>query len=168
MSEISMSNFGLVVAYLLPGFTMLWGLNDIEPTLQPWLVCQSESGPTVGGFMFVTMASIGLGVILSTVRWLLIDSLHHHSGLPKPHWDFAVLPGRLREFEVLNEQHYRYYQFYGNMVVSLVAILILLTWESGFERSGMQLLLVFVTAVLFIGSRDALRQYYRRVSALMG
>jgi hypothetical protein len=37
MTEMSQKNFGLLIAYLLPGFVVLWGISFFSPTVQSWL-----------------------------------------------------------------------------------------------------------------------------------
>jgi hypothetical protein len=68
----------------------------------------------------VTLASIAVGLTLSTVRWLLLDSIHHRTGLLPPPRNFARLGGKETAFARLEEDHYRYYQFYGNMLSTLI------------------------------------------------
>lgn len=168
MTDLTTKNFGLLIAYLLPGFTLIWGLRHLSPALKLWLSNPPDSGPTVGGFLFATLASIGAGLTLSTVRWLVIDTLHHRTGVTAPVWDFSTLPGKLAEFDLLNEQHYRYYQAYGNLVVALIA-LVVIGWmgpASGVSV-GSSIGLLSLSGLFLIGSRDALRKYYSRVEGLL-
>ena len=64
MKEVSPGNFGLLIAFLLPGFIVLWGLSYFSATVRLWLAGSGQS-PTVGGFMFVTLASVAAGVTVS-------------------------------------------------------------------------------------------------------
>ena len=84
MKEVSTSNFGLLIAFVLPGFTALWGAAYISPVLRSWLVGSGMTGPTVGGFLYVTLASVAAGLTVSTVRWAVIDTIHHWTGLTQP------------------------------------------------------------------------------------
>ena len=68
------------------------------------------------------------------------------------------------------EMHYRYYQFFANM---LIAILFAYAawrstpagWSGPWGKADAALFAVCV--VLFLGSRDALRKYYRRAGDLL-
>src|SRR5437763_832294 len=115
MKEVTSSNFGLLIAFLLPGFTSLWGASYFSETVGHWL---SDAGttPTVGGFMYVTLASVAAGVTVSTVRWAVLDTIHRWTGLPQPAWDFSRLQDNVVAYNVLNEIHYKYYQFHGNLL----------------------------------------------------
>lgn len=169
MGEVTTKNFGLLIAYILPGFTVLWAVSWYSPTVQTWLGTSIADAPTVGGFLYVTLGSVGAGLTVSALRWLLLDSLHHRTGIPKPRWDFSRLDAKLNAFDVLNEQHYRYYQFYGNMLVSLVLATALRGWYSIQSTSdGLMLVgIVGLGLLLFIGSRDTLGKYYRRIAELL-
>ncbi len=98
---------------LAPGFTTLWGLSEFSPTLRAWLDAAASAQPTVGGFLFVNAASVAIGVAVSAVRWAVVDSVHHATGIMPPELDFSKLPERLAGYTVLIEIHYGYYQFYS-------------------------------------------------------
>ena len=166
MAEVTTKNFGLLIAYVLPGFTLLWGISPFSDTVQSWLGAQPLTAPTVGGFLYVTLGSVAAGLLLSTVRWLVLDTLHHHTGIPRPSWDFSRLDAKLAAFDVLNEAHYRYYQFYGGGLMALLVSYVLHGPSAPVGPADIGWL--SAAALLFIGSRDTLRKYYRRVERLLG
>jgi len=45
MSEITRSSSGLLIAYLLPGFTLLWSSRDVPTTVEQWLATAPRSTP---------------------------------------------------------------------------------------------------------------------------
>src|SRR5205085_10439214 len=100
--------------------------------LRTWIAAPPADPPTVGGFLFVTVASIGVGLTVSTLRWLLIDTLHHRTGLRPPAWDFSLLGDRVAAFEVIVDNYYRFYQFYSGMVISLAVVFVARRWSLGF------------------------------------
>jgi hypothetical protein len=168
---VSTDNFGFLIAYLLPGFVVLWGARPLVPGLDGWFVPPLAQAPTVGGFLYLTVGSTAAGLIVSAVRWAVIDHLYHWTGIPEPRWDFHRLRGHWSAFESLVEDHYRYYQFYANMLVSIVLVAGArflagqpLPWGGGGIGQGAALL---VLVVLALGSRDSLRKYYRRTESLM-
>ena len=170
MKEVSSSNFGLLIAFLLPGFVVLWGASYFSGTIALWLSGSGET-PTVGGFMYVTLASVAAGVTVSTVRWAVIDTIHHWTGLPQPHWDFSRLQDNVAAYNVLNEIHYKFYQFHGNLLIALFFVYVARRVHLGFfvEPLGwVDLGCLLLSVILFVGSRDTLRKYYVRVSQLLG
>ncbi|OWY64930.1 hypothetical protein B7486_44595 [cyanobacterium TDX16] len=170
MGELSARNFGLVIAYLLPGFIAVVALSGPIPEVASWLAASPEGQPTVGGFLYVTVTSLAAGMFVSSVRWLTIDSLHHRTGVKPPTWDFSKLQSNLTAYGLLVEFHYRYYQFNANtLVVVAFAYLLRLTgdcrWCGGPGWTDVGFLIGEV--VLFATSRDTLRKYYARVSQVL-
>lgn len=162
--------FGLTIAFLLPGFISLVGLSVWSPPLESWLVLSPGTEPSIGSFLYVALASVAVGLTISAVRWAVIDTLHHCSGLPYPEFDFSKLEEKLDAYLVSVEFYYRYYQFYANSCIGVP--LFWLNWRlSGRISGGLRLVdavALFVEVVLFAASRDSLRRYYRRVGLLLG
>ena len=168
--EISGRQFGLLIAYLLPGFIGMAGVAPLSPIVAAWLQGQSLGTAGVSPSLFMLMGAVTLGLIISCFRWLLIDSALHRTGLRRPVWKDHRLDESLEAFDYLVENHYRYYQFYAN---TLMAIL----WSYSVHRAvksspllghGTDLGALILCAVLFAGARDTLAKYYQRTSRLIG
>ncbi len=169
MSEIRNDNFGVIIAYLLPGMIALWGISILSDTVRSWFGATSESAATVGGFLHVTLASLAAGLLIGALRWGIVDSIHHRTGVRKPDWNFRQMRREFHVFEGLVENHYRYYQFFGGTLISTI----ILYATARFDAVGLppfpgwpELLFVFAMVLLFVSSRDTLRKYYDRVSQL--
>jgi hypothetical protein len=119
IDRLSSDNFGLLIAYLLPGFVTLWALRPFVPAIEVWLGASTNNGPTVDGFLYATLGSTAAGLLISAIRWAVIDHLYHVTGIPEPKWDFRRLPEALAAFESHVEDHYRYYQHYANLLVAI-------------------------------------------------
>jgi len=169
LKDASVTDFGLVIAYLLPGGIGLWGVGQMSPAFNDWLGTAALTSVTVGGFLTATLLALAMGLLASTVRWLLIDPLHHKTGVKPPHWDFAHLAEREEAYELLVEIHYRYYQFYANSIVALTFALIALLARgtSVVEKLSLGSAILVLIAIFFAGSRDTLRKYYSRAGALL-
>ena len=166
MKDVTSNNFGLLIAYVLPGFVVLWGMASHSSTISGWLGQATSSAPTVGGFLYVTLASVGLGQLVSTLRWLLIDSLHHATGIQKPNVDFSRLKDSVDAFDRLIEIHYRYYQWHANALIASIVAATLHWFADGFQCHEF-CLLVAIDLLLYFGSRDTMSKYYRRVEDLL-
>ena len=168
MRDVTTNNFGLLIAFVLPGFVLLWGIAPYSSTISGWLGQTTTDAPTVGGFLYVTLVSVGLGQLVSTLRWLLIDSIHHHTGIHKPNWSFSQLRSKetVAAFDRFVEDHYRYYQFHANGLVAITLAMILRGHAVGFRLIDVVLLLL-CDALLFVGSRDNLQRYYRRAESVL-
>ena len=161
--DTSLTNFGLVIAYVLPGFTALYGFPLVSPAAAAWGT-GGDPNPPLTAFLSGTVMALAAGLTVSTVRWLVVDRLHRLTGLNPPARDFAKLEARVAAFEYLVLVHYRYYKFYANMVVALVWAYAARDHALGWRgAAGLPLALLFLVA-----SRDSLRKYYQRTGELLG
>jgi hypothetical protein len=168
--ETSLNDFGLLIAYVIPGLTALWGASYLSGPLRAWVASPPAAAQSIGGFLYLTVASVGAGVTVSTARWLLIDTAHHATGLRPPHWDFARLGQNAAAFDTVVEHYYRYYQFQANTLVSLLLVFAARRWSLGLLSAPFgpaDLGLLALAAVLLAGSRDSLRRYYTRGGQLL-
>ena len=168
MRDVTTSNFGLLIAFVLPGFVLLWGMAPYSATVADWIALTTSDAPTVGGFLYVTLASVGLGQLVSTLRWLLIDSLHHRTGITPPEWSFHQLRSKdvSAAFERFVEDHYRFYQFHANGLVSLTLASVAWWTANGFSLASFTVVLL-CDGLLYVGSRDTMTRYYRRVEGVL-
>ena len=171
-TSLSNENFGLVIAYILPGFVALWGVSYFSPTVESWITASQQGAPSVAGFMYVTVASLAAGLTVSGVRWAIIDNIHHLTGVVPPAWKFVNLDDKLQGFLTLNESHYRYYQFYAEYVHRGRRSRIRLGWF-GMGRgcglpAGPTCTSLSWKSSCSSNSRDTLAKYYSRVAQLLG
>ena len=167
MRELSSGNFGLAVAYIIPGAVSLIGVEQLLPATYDWL--SSPNSPTIGGFLYLTLASVAAGLTISTLRWMILDKLHEATGITSKEWDFRHVQKNLDSFLLLVESHYRYYQFYANMVVAILFSYGAWRLTSPMPHFGpIDALAPGLVAIFFIGSRDTLKKYYQRAEALLG
>lgn len=160
MRDVTTSNFGIAIAYLIPGLVALYGVSLYSDNVAGWLRTAPPDSPTIGGFLYVTLGSLSAGMIVSAVRWAIIDTIHHRTGIPVPDRDFSRLQERLEAYQYLVSTHYIFYQHYSNMLTAIV--LMSVAWiASGrpFELR-MLLLVLAIIVMLWFGARDALRHYY--------
>ncbi len=159
-----------MIAFLLPGFVFLLGIQGYSKTVTAWFQVSVDTAPTVGGFLYATLASMAVGLILSAVRWAVIDTIYHRTGIPPPRWNFGKLPLVLDAFESLADAHYHFYQFYSNMLMALVLVYPARLLEMQRVPWPLKLEDFFFIAlcfVLILGSRDAMWKYYRRTEEVL-
>jgi hypothetical protein len=168
VQSITNDNFGPLIAYLVPRATALLGASQLSPDLQTLFAIGPANAPTIGGFLYLTVASLAAGMTISAVRWALIDTLHHRTGLRFPSLDFSTLGQNVGAFTLLIESHYRHYQFHANMVVATAVAYACYRAQLGNLEVGL-LDAAFITleTVFFVTSRDNLRKYYTRSEQLL-
>lgn len=167
MQSISNDTFGPLIAYLVPGATTLVGLSPFLPFAQTWLASSPTNPPTIGGLLYLSLASLALGMTVSAVRWATIDVIHSRTGLPAPSLNFAKLPGKVEELRLLIEIHYRHYQFYSNMFVAVLIAYLAYHFHVGWTFGLADVATAVLEAIFFFTSRDTLRKYYVRSTQLL-
>lgn len=166
MEDVTKDNFGYIIAFIIPGFLGLWALSLISPIINTWLTMQTSSFVVIKDVVFVILASLGLGVFESTIRWIVFEKMiccRFKQAEP----DFSKLKGNLGEFESIVENHYKYHQFYGNCFVVVIFYGIICLIRFSEIISFWSLVLYFVVIIiLYVGAKDALLKYQKRVKQL--
>jgi hypothetical protein len=170
LNQVTDANFGTLISYLAPGAVALIGVSQFSTTVRVWFASSPENAPTIGGFLYLTVASIAAGMTVSAVRWLVIDSTHGWTGIRLPAWDFRKLSGSVEAFSLLIEIHYRHYLFYANMFVATAFAFACYRYSVGGTRplGWLDVGVVALEAIFYLASRDTLQKYYRRGEQLLG
>ncbi len=159
METVTNANFGPLIAYLVPGATVLVGFSQFSPVLRTWLGTAPADAPTIGGFLYLTVASIAAGMTLNAVRWAVIDTIHAYTGLPLPAMDFSRLTRNVDAYGLLIEIHYRHYQFFGSMTLACGIAYTCYRVKLGgmLPLEWLDVAFVVLEAIFRITSRDCLR-----------
>lgn len=145
------------------------GFSQFSPTVAQWFALNQPDGPTLGGFLYLTVASMIVGMTISALRWATIDRLHAMTGVRMPALDFSRLGNNVAAFRLLIEIHYRHYLFYSNMgLASAIAYLCYRVAHFDSSMLLMDLGFIFLEAVFIAASRDTLNKYYSRGGELLG
>ena len=161
-------SFGLVIAFLLPGFTIVLGVAVLSPTVATWLSQEPTPNTGLGGFVYVVMSSLAAGMIASAVRWLIVDPMMHRLGLKPPVLDFSKLQANLDAFELAVHHNYRHYQFYANSFVGLWVFAACHQVAAGNWWPSAWIGFAALQLVLLVTARDCLRRYYDRIGEIIG
>ncbi len=167
-------NFGITIAFLLPGFIALWALQYLSPTVAAWL---SGSGivpeapswqPSTGSFLLVVIASLALGMLVSAIRWVIFDRWLYSGRTADLDW--SELPDHLAAFDYINENHYRYYQYYANSAVAVLFWCVVYAFfvpdaSDNWIQAG--IVAVTVLPVLVCAAWDAREKNTEKLEALM-
>lgn len=169
MTSVTRDNFGHLIAYLVPGATALWGSSLFVPVLQSWFVATPPDAPTIGGFLYLTIASLAAGMTINAVRWAIIDTAHRLTGLPPAPADFSRLGENVEAYALLIEIHYKHYQYHANMAVATAFAYACYRIHLGSQAHlGWPDLGVILLEIIFLAmSRDTLRKYHLRGSQVL-
>ena len=168
MKEVNSNNFGLLIAYLIPGFITLIGVARISPTVDAWLRAGADEVPTVSGFLFGTLAAIAAGLVINAIRWHTVDPLHYASGVPRKRWDYPRLADQVAAFQYLVANQFRYYECYANTMVAIAfSSAVWFATADSIDATAVAAFLA-IQFVLWSASRRTLLNYHRRIGAFLG
>ena len=112
-------SFGLTIAFVIPGMVALYALSFFMPELRVWFGF-ADASPTGPGFLFVTVASAGMGVFVSGIRWLVLEQwIWRRTSIL-----FERDPDQEALYQNFVRQHYEFYLFYANTLCAIVVLFI--------------------------------------------
>lgn len=181
-------DFGLFIAYVVPGVITLYGLSLVSVTVRE--LWRGEAGQrTLGGAVIIALIALVLGRIVSIGRVATVDSTFgvalpfvscRHAphlgaiGSVEPDYRRFVDSGRREAFllAIANEQ--RPYQFGGNTAIAL--LLTVSCWIvslRGRDRAALRVILtvtavIALSIVLYAGARISHYRFVRAVAVLNG
>jgi hypothetical protein len=169
MKDISTSNFGLLIAFALPGFVALWGISGIWPMELGCLIGTDGCTTTITlvGFFNSTIAALAAGMVIGAIRFVLIDTLHALTGLRRPVWNGQAFGSNLEAVKTMVQEHYRFYQFYSGMLIAVLLAYAAHLHRESFTLGIPVLLIALLLAVFWIASRDSLGKYYTGLERLL-
>lgn len=93
MVQISPINFGLIIAYFLPGIVSFYALSYISEGASNLFQAALSNPINIGAIFCLVVASIVTGLIVSSLRVILLETLHYRLD-----WS-----GRIRGYKVFFE-----------------------------------------------------------------
>jgi ABC-type multidrug transport system fused ATPase/permease subunit len=164
--EVKSASFGTLIAFVAPGAVAIWGIAQISDTVSMWFGASAQSEASGGGFLFVLLASLAMGVFISGVRHQVMVAVFGWFGLRRAQ---ALDESRLRDpdsraaLAQAVEDFFRYHQFYGNMTLAvLVAYIAWLysvrAWP--WDRWGISVGVLISVLLLASSAFQSLKRFY--------
>ena len=174
MPTVSSTSFGLVIAFVLPGFACLLSLAWWSSTLRDILGTFSTSRSNVGLFLLVFIGVLLTGMLTSGVRWLVFECwlLKDWSLEGADFGRLSAADGTLIAFRAAVDEHYRYHQFWGGIFVVLpISFVGWLTYYSP-NLGALKIAIGCVLAMLgwgltFLGGKQSFFRYSDRARAIL-
>jgi len=176
MSEDLFSqSFDHLLAFVLPGLGMLWGLSYFDPNgLGAWFRTASTSETSIGGFLFLVLAALAMGVFISGVRWLLLENWLHLFPSPPELNEAKRREQGVREAHAdARHHHFYYFLFYGNMLCAMPVVLIGWKWARDPEPAwstfiGAVVGFVLIEGVLYRAAYGAISRFKTKIEQIVG
>ncbi len=163
-------DFGTVLAFVAPGFVVVHAVSYHLPVAAAWMAAASDQEQSVGLFLFVLLASVSFGLVVSGLRWIIIDTVIHWPALGR----FAVQRlsldwsrvdgGCLPVLLTIRDNFYRYYQFYANTLTALLLWIPARAFAPGPTVDWPYWVVLTLTGVaLLLSARNAMSNYVKAV-----
>lgn len=181
MKSVDNLDFSLIIGFLLPGFIALKGASYFSDMVNIWLSNYGAISQDIGNIVLVILASLCLGIIISGLRYIIIDRLMLKNINNKClDLDFKKFSGKREDFLFIVENHYRYHLFYGNTLIALIGAYVSRgiyflaykkycwqTQSSLIKELFILILFLILTLVLFLSSKDTFGKYADRATQIL-
>jgi hypothetical protein len=174
MVQVEPIDFGILIAFILPGSVAVYGLRYVSPRISAlWSIL--ESGQVViGPLILLALATLAVGLIVSSLRVVLLEPIFHVTGVRQENIDYQKLANAdQREFfKEMIKNVYRYEQFYGNTLLALLFCSFLRYFVGRVSicqtRMDQMVSVAIIGSLitLFVAGRKSLRDVYRSISEL--
>ncbi len=180
MKELNIKSFGLIIAYLLPGFACIFcfafWIDSFEDLINGFMSANSD----FGSFLFILLLALLLGLILNAFRWIIYERwfLRKHK-IPEDCYQELIKHDNLQAIYATLDENFRYHQFYGNISIIFLGFFIefikrsFLSLSKGYERynllviAGIGSLLVIVELVLVSTATQSFKRYVKRSKSIL-
>jgi hypothetical protein len=127
MPELTSTFFGLVIAFFLPGLTLIFGFTSWMKSTDKGVLltfCSTNNSSYSTLFLLISFA-VTAGLLLAGLRWALFEELILRKyKLQKDDFKNIDKDNRLAAFRATVDETYRYHQFWGNMVFAVLPFLL--------------------------------------------
>jgi hypothetical protein len=169
-NPFSSINFGLLIAYFLPGFIGLNGLRPLSGSVAIWFEAILDKDKSLGASFLILSAALVTGLIISACRDIMLERLHYATGVKCELFDYGKFIDKDKRavLQDLIANKYRYYQFYGNTLVASFFLLVSNLLRNSILNHKLSLTINFAVCVLlFMASREALTDMFNTYKGIV-
>jgi hypothetical protein len=174
IKDVTSTSFGLVIAYLLPGVVALFSLSFWYSSARDAFHTFLTSKSNLGLFLFLLLGALTLGLVISTVRWLVYERLLSPLCGRRPtddEWRRMSEENRFVAFRAAVDETLRYHQCFGGLTIAAPALFF--GWLNSLDAHGAQRAVLIVAfgaleGILAVSSVAAFRRYLKFVRAILG
>ena len=159
-------NFGLVIAYMIPGFVATYAVAPYVKAIDA-LLGGPERVPGPNSIVPAILIAVALGIIINAISAVLLRPLIHLTRVKKASGAGRkpTTEERLR-YDRLMDSSFRYHQFYANMLIAVLLLGPLWLLSPLDDHIVRNASLPLVVIALFLTARLALRHFYDGVRAI--
>lgn len=158
-------NFGLVIAYIVPGLIGLYSLAPHSQAIRTLLGGNNYS-LSAQALVPLLLLAIAAGIIINAVSGIILKPMIIISGVEEIDPDYSRLKSKdIEKFKEFTNQTYRYYQCYSNMLIALIMFFI--SYRCKITGIKLGFIVLLTIPILFCAARSSLKQSYKVMSDLI-
>lgn len=171
MDKLSYS-FVIIIAYIAPGFLVLYAAMPFSQTLQA-LLTANGGAPHAEAFLPLVLLSMIAGMVTNAAASLTFRQLYNIiSPIKDPTKDIVVRPAHMPRYEKIIEYNFRYFECYNNL--SMAFLLLLMSQIASLNAPGFLVLftdirilgMIVIIAFCAIAAYKTLYNYYSKIETL--
>ena len=168
-------SFGIIIAYLLPGFIGLYSISPFSATVSS-LLLSSNGAPSLSAIIPIIFLSLTLGMIINAIGFSTLRKVLLKKGIDPPSpIDYSRLTAnKLPVLQRISDNNYRYFECYCNLFISICMLILskistpFISQINEYKLPILILFLVVVLIVLYNVGYYAYSVYSVRMKALLG
>jgi hypothetical protein len=180
MKDLNIKSFGLLIAYLLPGFACIFcfafWIDSFKNLIDGFMSTNSD----FGSFLFVLLLALLFGLILNAFRWIIYERwlLRKHT-IPEDYYQELIKHDNLQAIHSTLDENFRYHQFYGNISIVFLGFFFEFIKRTFFnppessERHNILViiaigfLLVILELVIVSAAKQSFKRYVNRSKSIL-
>jgi hypothetical protein len=170
MKDITSTTFGYLIAYVLPGTFCLIGLGIIIEPIRKQLLIFSTEQSNISHFLLFLFCSIILSLELQALRFIIFEKIKKNK-IDTNLFDRLNNIEKLTAFKAAVDEHYRYHQFWGGLLIPIIIFFYALIKKKmlvGLFALGIGLLFLFVILIVtYLAAYDSYEKYVERSKKIL-
>ncbi len=167
MEKYITDHFGNTIAFLLPGFVTVCELQRYYGRINSWFNSDFNAASSISSAVYIILFSLAMGIIISAIRWIVFDrGLLRNIDNKFSRLDYSKLQANLSAYQGIVEAHYRFYQFYANMAISILICSLLLAsfLITHYDKLGA---IVVIEILLFWAAKGCFDKTYNKIKDIL-
>jgi hypothetical protein len=168
MKAIENLDFGLLIAYVIPGFVGLYAMSFYSKPMRS-LLGSDRFVPQGGAVVPLVLLAIAAGISINAIAWATLRLVIQATGVARPNLNYALLTQEKSiAFQEIIQSNFHYYQYYVNTLTAFILLFVSYAMRNVRHSKALGFVgAVGLIVILFFASRDSLQRTYSAMDALL-
>jgi hypothetical protein len=172
MVQFEPINFGVLIAFILPGSVAVYGLRYVSPRISALWGMLETGQLIIGPLILLALLTLAVGLIVSSLRTVVLERIFYLTCVQEQKINYKEIADHKDFFKEMIENVYRYEQFYGNVFLALLfcSIMRYFVGNANFTQTKsdwvISAVLLGSLITLFLAGRKSLKDVSRAIQEL--